>query len=245
MLHVSPESPWWIAAGAMLILVVHIAGGTIGLLSGTAALIARKGSRQHRLAGTIFLVSMLVMATIGASVSPFLGHGLDTIAGTFTIYLVVTAWLTVKRRGGEIGRAEIIALAVALGAVVAGVTLGTLGVARPRGIIAGYPAMAYFVIAVIVALAAAFDLKVILRGGITGTPRIARHLWRMCVALFIAAASFFLGQQKIMPVSIRGSFFLMVPPLAALAVMVFWLVRVRFSGANRVIQPHRGIGHGV
>jgi hypothetical protein len=232
VIHVSPESPWWIAAGAMLILFVHIAGGAIGLLSGTAALIVRKGSRRHRQAGTIFIASMLVMAAIGASVSPFLGHGLDTIAGTFAFYLVVTAWLTVRRRDGETGVAEIIALAVALGAIVAGVTLGLLGAGRPRGMIAGYPAAAYFVVAAIVALAAALDLKVILRGGITGTPRIARHLWRMCVALFIAAASFFLGQQKIMPVSIRGSFFLMVPPLAALGVMVFWLVRVRINGGR-------------
>jgi hypothetical protein len=229
VIHVSPESPWWIAAGAMLILVVHISGGAIGLLSGTTALIVRKGSRRHRLAGNVFLVSMLVMATIGACVSPFLGHGLDTIAGTFTFYLVVTAWLTVRRRGGETGRAEILAFAVAVAAVVAGGTLGVLGTARPRGMIAGYPAAAYFFVAAIVALAAALDLKVILRGGITGTPRIARHLWRMCVALFIAAASFFLGQQKIMPVSIRGSVFLMVPPFAALGVMVFWLVRVRIT----------------
>ena len=237
MIHVSPESPWWMAAGAMLILVVHIAGGAIGLLSGTAALIARKGSERHRLAGTIFVVSMLVMAGIGAGVSPFRGHGIDTLAGTFTFYLVVTAWLTVKRRGGETGVAEIIALAVALGAVVAAVTLGMQGLGRPRGMIAGYPAGAYFFVAAIVAFAAALDLKVILRGGITGTPRIARHIWRVCVALFIAAASFFLGQQRVMPVSIRGSFFLMVPPLAALGVMIFWLVRVRVtSGRGMAVQ---------
>ncbi|MEP7007041.1 MAG: hypothetical protein ABI810_13740 [Sphingomonas bacterium] len=237
MIHVSPESPWWIAAGAMLILVMHIAGGAIGLLSGTVALIARKGSHRHRLAGRIFIVSMLVMAAIGASVSPFLGQGINVIAGTFTFYLVVTAWLTVKRRGGETGVAEIIALAVALGAVAASVTLGMFGTARPRGIIAGYPAAAYFVVAAIVALAAALDLKVILHGGITGAPRIARHIWRMCVALFIAAASFFLGQQKIMSVSIRGSFFLIVPPLAVLAVMLFWLVRVRITrGRGMAVQ---------
>jgi hypothetical protein len=227
---VSPDSPWWIAAGAMLILVVHIAGGAIGLLSGTVALAVRKGSPMHRLAGNIFIVSMLAMAAVGASVSPFLGHGIDTLTGTFTFYLVVTAWLTVRRRGGETGRAEIIALVVALGVVVAGVTLGMEGMGRPRGMIAGYPAPAYFFVASVVALAAALDLKVVLRGGIKGTPRIARHLWRMCLALFIAAAAFFLGQQKVMPVSVRGSPFLFLPPLAALGMMVFWLARVRFPG---------------
>ena len=39
---------------------------------------------------------------------------------------------------------------------------------------------------------------------ISGAQRITRHLWQMCVALFIAAASFFLGQAKVFPASVRG-----------------------------------------
>ena len=44
------------------ILLVHIAGGSVGLLSGTAAIIFRKGSRRHALAGRIFVAAMLTMA---------------------------------------------------------------------------------------------------------------------------------------------------------------------------------------
>jgi uncharacterized membrane protein len=36
--------------------------GTLGLLSGTAAISFRKGSRRHALAGKIFVASMLTMA---------------------------------------------------------------------------------------------------------------------------------------------------------------------------------------
>jgi len=46
-------------------LVVHICGGTLGLLSGTAAICFRKGSLRHVLAGRVFVVSMLIMA-VGA-----------------------------------------------------------------------------------------------------------------------------------------------------------------------------------
>ncbi len=51
----------------------------------------------------------------------------------------------------------------------------------------------------------------------------------MCFALFFAAASFFLGQQKVMPVWMHGAWYLYVLALAPLAFMVFWLIRVRFT----------------
>ena len=72
ILQVAAGSPWWLFAAANLILFLHIAGGTLGIISGAVALLSRKGGRMHRLAGTVFLVSMLTMATIGAAASPFL-----------------------------------------------------------------------------------------------------------------------------------------------------------------------------
>ena len=33
--------------------------------------------------------------------------------------------------------------------------------------------------------------------------RLARYLWRMCFGLFIASGSFFLGQMKFLPQSLR------------------------------------------
>ena len=84
-----------------------------------------------------------------------------------------------------------------------------------------------YVFAIVGAIAAAGDLKMILRGGLSGTARIARHLWRMSAALTIASGSFFLGQQRIMPAFMRGSPWLFAPAVAPLLLMVFWLIRVR------------------
>jgi hypothetical protein len=95
--------------------------------------------------------------------------------------------------------------------------------ARPGGYVP------YFVFASFAAFAAALDLKVILHGGISGAQRIARHLWRMCFALFFAAAFFFLGQQQVLPKFVRGSPILVALALAPLVLMVFWLFRLRFS----------------
>jgi hypothetical protein len=55
--------------------------------------------------------------------------------------------------------------------------------------------------------------------------------WRMCFAFFIATGSFFLGQQDVLPQSVRGSPLLFVPAFAPFAVMLFWLVRLRFPKA--------------
>lgn len=55
------------------------------------------------------------------------------------------------------------------------------------------------------------------------------NLWRMCFAFFVATGSFFLGQQDVMPQAVRGSPILFVLAFAPFALMLFWLVRVRFS----------------
>ena len=111
-LQISAESPWLVHAGAAVILYLHIAGGTIGILAGAAAVAVRKGRRLHAIAGHVFFVSMMVMASIGAFVAPFLTSAqgdpkrFDAIIAFFTCYLVATSWVTVRRRAGTVGRFE-------------------------------------------------------------------------------------------------------------------------------------------
>lgn len=234
-LQVAANSPWPVHAAAVTILVLHIAGGSVAILAGTAALAVRKGGRLHVVAGNVFFVAMLVMASIGALVAPFLmtAQGnpklFDSAAGFFTCYLVITSWLTVRRKAGTIGRAEVAAFLFAVLLAAAVVLLGKTG----------GDANAYYGLGGVIALAAALDLKVIVNRGIAGGPRIARHLWRMCLALFVAVGSFFLGQQRQMPEFVQGSPWLSVPPLAVLAMMVFWLLKLRFARAIAQLRQKR------
>ena len=241
-LQVTAGSPWWLFAAANLILFLHIAGGTIGIISGAIALLSRKGGRLHRIAGTVFLVSMLVMATIGAATSPFLPVPslTNVVAGTLTFYLVATGWVAIKRENGRIGRFEIAGFGVASGVVAAGMIFILIAMNSPTGTIGKTPPQAFYVFAIVGTIAAAGDLKMILRGGISGSARIARHLWRMCAALTIASGSFFLGQQRIMPASVQGSPWLFVPVIAPLLLMVFWLIRVRLTARFKSARFQRG-----
>src|SRR5215472_1614227 len=83
------------------ILLVHILGGTLGLVSGTIAIVFRKGSRGHELAGRVFVASMLTMGA-AATYLAIIKHQNNNIGGgILTFYLVGTAWLTARRRDGE------------------------------------------------------------------------------------------------------------------------------------------------
>ena len=78
-------------------------------------------------------------------------------------------------------------------------------------------------------LASVGDLRVMLGRRLDRMQRIARHLWRMCFSLFIAAGSFFLGQAKVIPKPIRIFPMLAIPALLPLVLLIYWLVRVRFT----------------
>ena len=94
-----------------------------------------------------------------------------------------------------------------------------------------------FVFAAVCLLAGLGDLSFILRGRLSAVQRLSRHVWRICIAFFIATGSFFLGQQDVLPAAWQRSPFLLVPAFAPFAVMAFWLVRVRFGRRFRPSLP--------
>jgi uncharacterized membrane protein len=217
---------------------IHIAGGTVALLAGAIALfVARKGAPLHARAGTAFFVAMLTLAGTGALIAAMKPERGTMLIGLVTCYLVLTSWATARRRDGHAGRFELVAFLAACGFAAAMLGLGLLGASAPNGRVDSLPAAVHFPFAAIAAIAAALDLNFLLRGHLSPRQRIGRHLWRMCAALLIAAFSFFLGQQKVMPEAIQGSPWLFVPPLATLAAMIFWIFRVRF--ARRWLSPPR------
>src|SRR5579859_4129834 len=96
ILQLGPDTSPLLRAAATAVLVAHITGGALGIASGTIALFATKGGRVHRLADDVFVVSMMVMAGIGAAVSPFLPQRANVVPGMLTFYLVGSGWLTMR-----------------------------------------------------------------------------------------------------------------------------------------------------
>jgi len=103
-------------------------------------------------------------------------------------------------------------------------------------------------------LAAAGDVRMLVRGGVAGAKRIARHLWRMCFGLFIASGSFFLGPSnrplrllstvgigKYLPPVLFSTTLYLILTILPLVLLIFWVVRVRFTNAyNGKSMPGAG-----
>jgi len=224
------------------LLLLHICGGGIGLLSGAVAMTFRKGSRGHRVAGNVFFVSMLSMAGAGAYMALMRSETGNVFGGVLAFYLVATGWMTVIRKEGQTGIFEWVAFLAALAVGTVIVTFGIEAAMSPTGTKVGIPAGMHFFFGFLALLAAAGDIRMLLRGGIFGVPRIARHLWRMCFALFAASASLFLARPHLFPVFMRKTGVLFVLAILPLLLMIFWLVRVRFAKAYKKASPELGAG---
>ncbi len=207
---------------------IHIAGGMAALATGTIAVVARKGGRIHVSAGTWFCVAMFVLGITASILSPLKSPPDSPVGGIMVCYFVATAWMAARRRDGRPGMFDKIACALVLAMSIAIIGAGFQAALSPPP---GPPGPgALFGLGAVCLLAGLSDLRFI-RGKLSSTQRIVRHLWRMCFALFIATGSFFLGQQDVLPQAVRGSPILFVLAFAPFGVMLLWLVRIRLTRA--------------
>ncbi len=126
-------------------------------------------------------------------------------------------------------------VAVAIAAVA--VTYGIEAANSQTGTKDGVPAGGYVLPGFVGVLAAVGDARMLLRGGLRGTRRVARHLWRMCFALFVASASIFLARPQLFPALLTKAHVLFLLGILPLLMMVFWLARVMFTKSFKSTAP--------
>lgn len=227
------------------LLLPHICAGIIGFLSGVAALFLRKGSRPHRIAGNVFFPSMLTMSAAGAYMAAFVTPvHINVIAGVLTFCLVGTGWLTVIRKAGETGRTEYGLLLVTALVAAACVVFARQAANSATGLDGGAPVAAYLIFGSVALLCVGTDISVLIRGGVFGRQRTARHLWRMCLALLLTTFSLFVGtpNKLLVPAAIRQTELRFVPVIIVLATFIFWLWRVLLSPTLLTIRKAQVAG---
>src|SRR3954471_6017601 len=182
--------------------ILHITGGSLAIISGYAALFAPKGGWLHRRAGVLFVCSMIAMG-IGATIVGLARDKETWRGGPLVVYFVITALTTVRRRGGALPRWELALTAMAAALTVTSFVSAVRAAMAIPGTVMGIPAVMIatvsFINGTVLLLAVIGDLRVRRFGLLTGNRRLARHLWRMCFAMWVATGLFFLGQPKFIP----------------------------------------------
>jgi uncharacterized membrane protein len=183
------------------ILLFHICAGTSGLLSGAVAISFRKGSRRHRVAGNVFVISMLSLSSSGTFLASMKSQMNNVFGGVLTFYLVATAWVTARRRDGETGIFDWVALLVALALAAVIVTYGLEAANSQTGLKDGIPAGMYFFLGSVALLSAAGDVRMLLRGGVFGAQRIARIFGACAMRCLSLQDLYFSDSNKYSPLS--------------------------------------------
>jgi len=224
-----------------MLLPIHIAAGGLALALGAVALLVKKGGPTHRRSGLLFVYAMVVMASTAA----ILGN---VVGGLMTLYFVGTALTTVRPASSWTRRinaaALILAVGVALLAIVGGVKAVNSPLLSPGGVPFRTIGVMSFILATVLLLAAAGDLRIMRFGLPRGGPRLARHLWRMCFALFIAAGSFFSIRERvatILPAPFTTGPMRALPILLVFGAMFYWLWRVRGRRTVPVLVRHDSV----
>ena len=214
-----------------MLLPIHIAAGGLAIILGAVALIAKKGGAVHRQIGLLFVAAMALMG-VSASLLGLRKSLTDAnvFAAFMTIYFVGTALTTVRPASSWTRGFNAVGLVVAVGLAIFDLSAGVKAFNTPRGSLGGVPFPMFFFLATILLLSAIGDVRMMQSGVLRGAPRLRRHLWRMCFALFIAAGSFFSIRERVarvLPEPFTTAPMRVLPIVLVFGTMFYWMWRLR------------------
>jgi len=227
-----------------VLLPIHIVAAGLALVSGAIALSVAKGGRLHRTSGKLFAYAIFAMCGSAVVIALVKGQAVNVMAGSMTAYLVLTGVATVRPPSPGARRRDIALMLVALALGLATLTAGIVALASPTGKLFGFPSFPFFLFGLLGVSGAIGDVKTMRADVLRGAPRLSRHLWRMCMALFITAASFFSIRARvaaILPAPLTTPALRALPVVLVLATMFYWLWRVRFRRNFAERWPSRAI----
>lgn len=210
-------------------LYIHIFTGIFSIITGFATLLPEKGSRWHVLLGRVFYYSMIGMTASATYMAAFVSfERINVCIGLFTMFLVITGRGAVA---SEPPRQAVITV-ISILFFCAFSLLTIRAVQSEEAIIDGVYVEAFFVFSILSLSILLQDVIKLIRKSETVKGQLARHLWRMLLALFISSTSLFYGQPQLFPNFIKESGVLDILVFLIVASLIFWLLKVRFRWGN-------------
>ena len=214
----------------LVVWLVHFPTGSLAILAAIAAFYYPKGSLQHKKAGRLFTVTMLIMLISGGIAGALKGSAENVFLAALVSYTVFTAWLTIRHHQPVIGILEYLALTyIIIFGLAALFANSEWEMVREPGVLTFNAIMAFIFIV--------GDIRNILLKGMNQTHQLARHVWRISFSLIWAALSFSDKIIKILDSTIdQMPFVAALPACLIVCIMFYWLVRIY----NKRIKVHQG-----
>ncbi len=204
----------------LVVWLIHFPTGSVALFAALAAFYFPKGTAEHKKAGRVFTIAMLIMLISGGIAGALKGSLEDVFLAALVFYTVFTAWLTVQHQQPVIGLLEYLSLAYIVMFGLAALSID------PEWEIVKEPSVFTFN-AILALLFAVGDLRNVLCKDMKKSHRLARHIWRISFSLVWAVLAFADKIIKILDSTIYEMPFLAAfPAILVFLMMMYWLLRI-------------------
>lgn len=211
---------------ARLILIIHIAAGSMALLTALGALVTAKGGKKHVIAGRIYAAAMTVVV-LSALPLAFLGADIFlTLIAVFSFYLVFAGWRFARNRRGKPHVGDWVAVAI-MGMV--GLGMWVYAIVLFQASDSQWVTMALF--GGIAMFLGIIDGRTYWRQTATGKQRIARHLTNMMAGTIATMTAVLVVNVDTNPVWLGW----ILPTLVITPLIVWWNVRTKRGNVRK--QP--------
>jgi uncharacterized membrane protein len=204
-----------------LLLVIHIAAGTVGLITAFLSILNKTfnaSHHQHIYTGSAFVIAMAIIFVTATTMSLIKLNVFLLLVGIFSFYLAFSGWRYAKNRKGTPAQLDwitvIAMLVVSVTMLLFGVYLFATG--SGRGIV-------ITVFGLIGGLLAFFDYRGLRKGGHTGKVRIRLHLTMMLGGTIAALTAFTVVNIDMQPAFIPW----LAPTVLITPVIVMWNRKIR------------------
>ncbi len=198
-----------------VLLVIHITGGVLALISGVVAIgvqLFKGPHRAHVVAGRLFVTGMIMVVVSALPLSVLISSVLLALIGVFSGYLMLVGLRLAKNRKGRPQPFDWVLDAIMLTGSVVMVVVGVISWANQ-----GVVLVVFGLLGAALAGGHAFALH---RGVIRGRERIATHLQFMFAA-YIATLTAFLVVNDVF-----GIFAWFLPTVILTPLIIVWRRRV-------------------
>jgi uncharacterized membrane protein len=201
-------------------LIIHIAGGSIGLLTGLLNIFRKKGDRNHKLIGKLFFVSM-----ISAGISSLVLSYLKTnyflfMIGVFTLYMVSSGQLYLKHKHQDKISSKRIQWSISIIMLFAGLLFVGIGIFTVLK--SNLFGLVFITFGSISLLFVRQDFKNYTNKMMAKNYWLIGHLQRMVGCFIAALTAFLVVNAKYLPEQIPGTLYWLLPTIILTPLIVKW-----------------------